>query len=63
MNQQLQRALHALRGIRQRYETRRDVGSNHERSFILQLALDKADMLWIAATIDALEKTVAANSN
>jgi hypothetical protein len=56
MDQRLQQALRTLRGIRQRYETDRNVGSGYVRSCSVQVTLDYADMLWITAAIEALEK-------
>lgn len=62
MDQRLQQALRTLRGIRERYETGRDVGSDHVRSYSMQVALGHADMLWISAAIEALQKAVASSS-
>jgi hypothetical protein len=59
----LQQALRTLRAIRQRYETGRSTSSDYVRSYSVQVALGYADMLWITAAIEALEKAVAANSN
>jgi hypothetical protein len=56
MEQRLQQAVRTLRGIRQRYETGRDVGSGYVRSYRVHVTLDHADMLWIAAAIEALER-------
>lgn len=63
MDQRLQQALRVLRGIRQRFETGRDVGSGFVRTHRVEVVLGYADMLWIAAAIEALEKTVASGSN
>jgi hypothetical protein len=63
MDQRLQHALRTLRGIRQRYESRRDVGSGYARSYSMQVALGHADMLWITAAIEALEKAVASRAS
>jgi hypothetical protein len=54
----LQQAVRTLRGIRHRYETGRDVGSGYVRPYSMQIALGHADMLWITAAIEALEKAV-----
>jgi hypothetical protein len=59
----LQQALRTLRAIRHRYETGRKADSNYVRSYSVQVALGYADMLWITAAIEALEKAVAANSD
>ena len=56
MDHRLQQALRTLRGIRQRYETDRNVGSGYVRAYSVQVSLDHADMLWITAAIEALEK-------
>jgi hypothetical protein len=53
---QLQQALRTLRAIRQRYETGRDTGSGYLRFDSIHVALGYADMLWITAVIEALEK-------
>jgi hypothetical protein len=63
VDHQIQQALRTLRAIRQRYETGRDAGSGYVRFDSVQVALGYADMLWITAVIDALEKAVAASSN
>ena len=63
MDQRLQHALHTLRGIRQRYESRRDVASGYALSYSMQVALGHADMLWITAAIEALEKAVASRAS
>lgn len=57
MDQQLQQAVRTLRAIRQRYETGCNAGSDYVRSYSVQVALGHADMFWISAAIDALEKT------
>ena len=59
----LQQALRTLRAIRQRYETGRKADSDYVRSYSVQVALGYADMLWITAAIEALEKAVPANSD
>ena len=50
----LQQALRTLRGIRQRYEMER-TAHPYMRSYNVQVALGDSDMIWIAATIEALE--------
>ena len=62
MDHQLQQALRTLRAIRQRYETGRNAGSGYVRCDSVQVAWGYADMPWIIAAIEALEKAVAANS-
>jgi hypothetical protein len=63
MNDRLkQQALRTLRAIRERYETGRDTGSDAVRSYSVQISLGYADMLWIAAAIEALEETTAPHS-
>jgi hypothetical protein len=57
MDQRLHQALRALRGIRQRYELERSVDSGYVRSCGVHIALHPEDMLWIAATIEALEES------
>ena len=57
MHQQLQQALRTLRAIRQRYETECDASSDYVRSSNVHVALGYADMPWITAVIEALEKT------
>lgn len=57
-DKRIQQALCALRGIRQRYEAGRNTGSDHMRPCNLQVTLDYGDMLWIAAAIEALERTI-----
>ena len=59
MDQRLQQALRTLRAIRQRYEAGRNTGSGYVRACTVQVALGYADMLWITAAIDALEKAAA----
>jgi hypothetical protein len=55
MDKRSEQALRTLRAIRQRYETESKAGSGRVRSHTLQVALGYADMLWIAAAIEALE--------
>jgi len=57
MDNRLDQAVRTLRAIRQRYETESDVGSGRRRSHTVHVALGYADMRWIAAVIEALEKT------
>jgi len=56
MDKRLEQALRTLRAIRQRYETESDAGSARRRSYTIQIALGYADMRWIAAAIEELEK-------
>jgi len=55
----LQQAVRTLRAIRQRYEMGRNVDSDYVRAYSLQVALGYADMFWISAAIEALEKAIA----
>jgi hypothetical protein len=57
VNKRLEQALRTLRAIRQRYETESDASSGRKRSYSVQVALNYSDMLWITATIEALEET------
>ena len=57
MNKRLEQALRTLRAIRQRYETESDGSAGRKRSYSVQVALNYSDMLWITATIEALERT------
>ena len=52
-------ALRTLRGIRQRHEIAR-ARYLQPRFLTVDVALDDADMRWIAAVIDALEKAIGA---
>ena len=61
MDNRLQQAIRTLRAIRQRYETESDASSGRRRSFTIQVALGDADMRWLAAAIEALEKTNVSN--
>jgi hypothetical protein len=54
----LQQAVRTLRAIRQRYEMGRNVDSDYVRAYSLQVALGYADMFWITAAIEALEKAI-----
>jgi hypothetical protein len=63
MDERLKQALRTLRAIRQRYETGSDAGSGYMRSYTVQIGLGYADMLWIAAAIEALEMATATNRN
>lgn len=60
MDDRLKQALRTLRAIQQRYETGRNVDSDYIRSYTVQVALGYADMLWIAAAIQALEGVTGA---
>ena len=59
MNKRVEQALRTLRAIRQRYEAESKAGSGRMRSYTVQVALGYADMLWISAAIEALEKAGA----
>ena len=63
MNKRLEQALRTLRAIRQRYQTESDADSGRMRSYTVQVALGYADMLWIAAAIEALEKAAPPSSS
>ena len=54
-------ALRTLHGIRQRYEKERTAHPD-ARSLTMQVALADSDMFWIAATIEALERPIAAGA-
>lgn len=54
---EIQQALRTLRGIRQRHEIAR-ARYLQPRFLTVHVALDDADMRWIAAVIDALEKAI-----
>ena len=56
MDRRLQQAVRTLRAIRQRYETGCHASSQYARSYSVQVALGHADMSWISAAIEALEK-------
>jgi hypothetical protein len=56
MDTRLEQAIRTLRGIRQRYETESGACSGRSRFYQVQVALGYADMNWITATIEALEK-------
>jgi hypothetical protein len=56
MDNRLEQAIRTLRAIRQRYEAESDAGPGRRRSFTIQVALGYADMRWLAAAIEALEK-------
>jgi hypothetical protein len=57
MNKRVEHALRTLRAIRQRYEAESRAGSERMRSHTVNVALGYADMLWITAAIEVLEKT------
>jgi len=59
MNKRVEQALWTLRAIRQRYEAETSVGREGTRSHTVQVALGYADMLWITAAIEAIEKAAA----
>ena len=54
----LQQALRTLRGIRHRYEMQRT--AHPDVLCTLHVALGDADMMWINAAIEALERPIAA---
>jgi hypothetical protein len=56
----LQQALRTLRGIRRRYELERTAHPDARSN--VHVALGDADMVWITATIEALEKPIAAGA-
>lgn len=58
VDQQLQQAVRTLRAIRQRYEAERNAGSGYVRAYNLQVALGYADMIWLTAAVEALEKVI-----
>lgn len=55
----LKRAVRTLRAIRERYETGRNRDSTYARAYSVQVAVGHADMLWITAAIEAMEKAIA----
>ena len=57
----LQLALRTLRGIRQRYEIDR-VRNSEARSLTMHVALGYADICWINAAIELLEKSIAGSA-
>jgi hypothetical protein len=57
----VQRAVLALRAIRQRYESGRNAHPD-VRGYSVHVVVDCGDMVWITAAIDALEKTVVAGA-
>jgi hypothetical protein len=59
MNKCIEQALRTLRAIRQRYETESDAGSGRKRSYTVHVALGYADMAWVTAAIEALEKVTS----
>ena len=62
MDKRITQAIRTLRAIRQRYETESDAYSGRRRSYSVQVALGYADMLWIAAAVEALEKMSVSSS-
>ncbi len=58
----LQRAVRTLRAIRERYEAGRNVDAAYVRPYSVQVAMGYADMFWIAAAIEALEKSIAGSA-
>jgi hypothetical protein len=63
MDKRLEQALRTLRAIRRRYETETKQGPGRVRSHTVQVALGYADMLWITAAIEALERASGAPRN
>jgi hypothetical protein len=63
MDQKLQQAVRTLRAIRQRYEAGRNADFGFVRSYSVQVALGYADMRWITAAIEVLEKAIAPSSS
>jgi hypothetical protein len=63
MDQKLQQAVRTLRAIRQRYAAGHNADSGFVRSYSVQVALGYADMRWITAAIEVLEKAIAPSSN
>jgi hypothetical protein len=55
----LKRAVRTLRAIRDRYEMGRNVDSTYACAYSVQVAFGQADMLWITAAIEAMEKAIA----
>jgi hypothetical protein len=55
----LQRAMRTLSAIRQRYEVGRN-SHPEARFYSVHVVVDHGDVAWITATIEALEKTIAA---
>jgi hypothetical protein len=55
----LKRAVRTLRAIRERYEWGHKVDSDYVRAYSVQVAFGYADMLWITAAIEAMEKAIA----
>jgi hypothetical protein len=58
----LQQALRTLRAIQERYESGRNVGSDYVRAYSVRVAFGYADMFWITAAIEAVEKAIAAGT-
>src|SRR5215467_10328223 len=56
MHNRLDQAIRTLRAIQQRYEPESDAGSGRRRAYTVHVALEYADMRWIAAAIETLEK-------
>lgn len=63
MDQKLQQAIRTLRAIRHRYEAGRNADFGFVRSYSVQVALGYADMRWITAAIEVLEKAIAPSSS
>ena len=63
MDKRIEQAVRSLRAIRQRYETESSAGSGRRRSHTVQVALGYADMLWITAAVEALERAAVTSSS
>ena len=57
--QSLEQAVRTLRAIRQRYEMGRNVDSAYVPAYSVQVALGYADMFWITAAIEVVEKAIS----
>jgi hypothetical protein len=57
----LQQALRTLRAVRERYEIAHSMHPD-QRCLSVQVALGYADICWVTAAIEALEKAVATSS-
>ncbi len=58
----LEQAVRTMRAIRERYESGHNVGSDYVRAYSVQVAFGYADMFWITAAIEAIEKVIAAGA-
>jgi len=57
--QSLEQAVRTLRAIRLRYEMGRNVDAAYVPAYSVQVALGYADMFWITAAIEVLEKAIS----